>query len=139
RPRPGSSSPSRSTLPPRRRSAVPSASSQLPEGLVLGLFGPTASGKSAVVEYQELAHAAIDAALAASRSPVVVGGTGLYFRAALGDLDVPPAPRPGARERWEVLYDEEGADAAHGLLRERDPAAAAVVHPNDRRRVVRAL
>jgi tRNA dimethylallyltransferase len=164
---------------------VPSSSQPPPEPAVVGLFGPTASGKSAVAEaiarkipaelisadsaqlyralpiltnqtpaalvavweldheasvaeYQVLAHAAIDAALASGRTPVVVGGTGLYFRAALGALDVPPAPAPGARERWERLYDQ-GADAAHALLAERDPAAAAAVHPNDRRRVVRAL
>lgn len=95
--------------------------------------------EASVAEYQSLAHAAIDASLAAGRTPVVVGGTGLYFRAALSELDVPPAPEPGARERWARLYDEEGADAAHALLAERDPEAAAAVHPNDRRRVVRAL
>ena len=71
--------------------------------------------------------------------PIVVGGTGLYLRAALAELRLPPAPRPGARERWGRLYDEAGAEAAYGALAERDPAAAAVVHPNDRRRVVRAL
>jgi tRNA dimethylallyltransferase len=43
------------------------------------------------------------------------------------------------RARWERLYDEEGAAAAHAELAERDPGAAAAVHPNDRRRVVRAL
>jgi tRNA dimethylallyltransferase len=164
---------------------VPSSSQPPPEPAVVGLFGPTASGKSAVAEaiarkipaelvsadsaqlyrgvpiltnqspaalvavweldheasvaeYQVLAHAAIDAALASGRTPVVVGGTGLYFRAALGGLDVPPAPAPGARERWERIYDQ-GAEAAHALLAERDPTAATAVHPNDRRRVVRAL
>jgi tRNA dimethylallyltransferase len=92
-----------------------------------------------VAEYARLAHATIDEALAAGRRPVVVGGTGLYLRAALADLDLPPAPEPGVRERYAVLYDDRGAEAAHALLAERDPAAAAVVHPNDRRRVVRAL
>jgi tRNA dimethylallyltransferase len=71
--------------------------------------------------------------------PVVVGGTGLYLRAALADLDIPPAPPPGARERWERVYDDRGSEAAHAALADRDPAAAAAVHPNDRRRVVRAL
>ncbi len=154
--------------------------------LVLGIFGPTASGKSAVAaalareipaelvsadsaqlyrdvpiltnqspaalvgvwgldheasvaEYQQLAHAAIDETLAAGKTPVVVGGTGLYFRAALGDLDVPPAPRSGARERWQRVYDERGPEAAHAMLAGRDPGAAETIHPNDRRRVVRAL
>jgi tRNA dimethylallyltransferase len=156
--------------------------------LVIGLFGPTASGKSDVAaavrgllpaevvsadamqvydglpiltnrsphterlvgiwplshlasvgEYAPLAQAAIDEILAAGRTPLVVGGTGLYFRAALAELRLPPAPTPGARKRWERLYDEEGSAAAHTRLGELDPAAAARIHANDRRRVVRAL
>lgn len=155
---------------------------------VLAIFGPTASGKSAVAEaiaarvptelvsadamqvyrelpiltnqspapaqlvgmwplhheasvgeYAALAHAAIDQILAAGRLPVVVGGTGLYLRAALVELQLPPTPAEGARERWAALYDERGAAAAHAELEARDPAAAAAVHPNDRRRIVRAL
>jgi tRNA dimethylallyltransferase len=95
--------------------------------------------ESSVAEYQRLAHEAVDEILAAGRTPVVVGGTGLYLRAALAELRLPPPPPPGARERLERLYDEEGAEHAHALLAERDPAAAAAVHANDRRRVVRAL
>jgi tRNA dimethylallyltransferase len=95
--------------------------------------------EASVGEYQQLAHAAIDEILAADRTPVVVGGTGLYLRAALADLRLPPAPEPRARERWEELYDREGAERAHALLAELDPEAAAAVHPNDRRRVVRSL
>ena len=95
--------------------------------------------EASVGEYAALAHAAIDEILAAGRTPVVVGGTGLYLRAALADLALPPAPAPGARERWARLYDEDGADAAHARLRELDPRAAAAVHRNDRRRVLRAL
>jgi tRNA dimethylallyltransferase len=158
------------------------------EPLVVGIFGPTASGKTDVAqaiadrvpdrlisadamqvyrglpiltnqsgrstelvgiweldhetsvgEYAELAHAAIDEALADSSIPIVVGGTGLYLRAALVELDLPPAPEAGVRERWEREYDRLGAEAAHDLLAERDPAAATRVHANDRRRVVRAL
>jgi tRNA dimethylallyltransferase len=156
--------------------------------LVLAIFGPTASGKTAVAEalaertpaeivsadsmqmyrglpiltaqpeqptrlvaiwdlgheasvgeYQELAHRAVDEILAGGRTPIVVGGTGLYLRAALADLELPPAPEPGARERWEAVYDTEGGERAHALLADRGPEAAAAVHPNDRRRVVRAL
>lgn len=92
-----------------------------------------------VGEYQRLAHEAIDELLAADRTPVVVGGTGLYLRAAVSSLELPPRPAPGARERWERVYDGRGAEAAHALLADRDPAAAARVHANDRRRVVRAL
>jgi tRNA dimethylallyltransferase len=95
--------------------------------------------ESSVADYQRLAHEAVDEILAAGRTPVVVGGTGLYLRAALADLELPPPPPPGTRDRLERLYDEEGAEQAHALLAERDPEAAAAVHPNDRRRVVRAL
>jgi tRNA dimethylallyltransferase len=153
---------------------------------VLAIFGPTASGKTAVAEavaeripaelvsadsmqvyrglpiltnqaparlvgiwpleheasvgeYEELAHAAIDEILASGRTPIVVGGTGLYLRAALADLALPPAPAAGERERWERFYDDQGARPAHERLAEVDPEAAAAVHPNDRRRVVRSL
>ena len=95
--------------------------------------------EASVAEYQTLAHAAIDDVLARGKTPVVAGGTGLYLRAALSDLAVPPPPEPGARERLEALYDRVGAERAHALLAERDPAAAEAVHANDRRRVVRAL
>ncbi len=94
---------------------------------------------ASVGEYAPLAHAAVDEILEAGKTPLVVGGTGLYFRAALAELELPPAPAPGARERWERLYDEDGAAAAHARLSELDAVAAARVHPNDRRRVVRAL
>jgi len=107
------------------------------EARLVGYLGLDEEGS--VAEYQRLAHAAIDEILAAGRTPVVVGGTGLYLRAALADLELPPPPVPGARERLEGLYDELGPEAAHQLLAERDPATAAAVHPNDRRRVVRAL
>jgi tRNA dimethylallyltransferase len=97
------------------------------------------SHATSVGEYAPLAHAVVDEILDAGRTPLVVGGTGLYFRAALADLGLPPAPTPGARDRWEDLYDEAGATAAHSRLTELDAEAAARVHPNDRRRVVRAL
>ena len=157
-------------------------------GMVIAIFGPTASGKTAVAEalaaaipaevvsadsmqvydglpiltnqperptalvaiwpldhegsvaeYQRLAHEAIDGALARGSTPVVVGGTGLYLRAALAELDLPPAPPPGARERWERVYDRLGPEQAYAALAERDPQAAQAIHANDRRRVVRAL
>jgi tRNA dimethylallyltransferase len=110
--------------------------SRFPTRLV-GILGLDEEGS--VAEYQRLAHAAVDEILAANRTPVVVGGTGLYLRAALADLELPPPPPAGARERLEALYDELGPEGAHELLAERDPAAAAAVHANDRRRVVRAL
>ena len=92
-----------------------------------------------VGEYQRLAHAAVDGTIDAGRTPIVAGGTGLYLRSALAAFELPPPPEPGVRERWSVAYDELGAEQAHEVLRARDAAAAARVHANDRRRVVRAL
>jgi tRNA dimethylallyltransferase len=94
---------------------------------------------ASVGDYVPLAHAAIDGILGRGRAPIVVGGTGLYLRAALVELELPPPPAPGVRERYHDVYDREGPEAAHARLSELDPAAAAVVHRNDRRRVVRAL
>jgi tRNA dimethylallyltransferase len=97
------------------------------------------SEEGSVAGYQRLAHAAIDEILAGGQAPIVVGGTGLYLRAALAELELPPPPAPGERERLERLYDRVGGEQAHRLLAARDPAAAGAVHANDRRRVVRAL
>jgi tRNA dimethylallyltransferase len=95
--------------------------------------------EASVGEYARLAHAAVDEIAGAGQTPVVVGGTGLYLRAALVDLALPPVPEPGIRARFERIYDRLGPGRAHDLLAENDRAAAARIHPNDRRRVVRAL
>jgi tRNA dimethylallyltransferase len=170
---------------PRTQNELKNGRAGLP---VIGIFGPTATGKSAVAsaiaeripaelvsadsmqayrglpiltnqpeeptrlvaiweldheasvgEYAALAHNIVDEARASARIPVVAGGTGLYLRAALSQLDLPPAPAPGARERFERLYERLGPDGAHAILRDRDPRAASGVHANDRKRVVRAL
>jgi len=154
---------------------------------VVAVFGPTASGKSAVAEavadrletevvsadamqvyrglplltnqptrptrlvrirslgeemslgaFATLAHREIDALVSARGSAVVAGGTGLYLRAALAELDVPPAVAPEVRARIAAEVDR-GREAAHRRLATLDPAAAEVVHPHDRRRLVRAL
>jgi len=92
-----------------------------------------------VARYATAAHAAIDDVLARGRVAIVTGGTGLYLRAALTTLELPPEPPPGLRERLQERYDADGAAATHARLTAVDPRAAARVHPNDRRRVVRAL
>ncbi len=89
--------------------------------------------------YAELAHAEIDGLLAAGRRPLVVGGTGLYLRAALTDLDLRPPPPEGLREHWSGELAVRGAPALHALLGERAPWAAASIDPRDGRRIVRAL
>jgi len=90
-------------------------------------------------QYAELAHAEIDDLLAQGRRPIVVGGTGLYLRAALADLDLRPPPPEGLRERWIAELTAHGAPALHALLTQRAPRAAAEIDPNDSQRVVRAL
>jgi tRNA dimethylallyltransferase len=155
--------------------------------VVIAVFGPTASGKSAVAEtiadrlgtgvvscdalqvyrglrvltnqpsrptalvgirdideemsvgaYATLAHAAIDGLVTRTGTAVVSGGTGLYLRAALAELAVPPPPAAGVRERIRAEVEHDPI-AAHERLEGLDPRAAAVIHPNDHRRVVRAL
>jgi tRNA dimethylallyltransferase len=92
-----------------------------------------------VGEYQQWAHAAIDEILSAAGTPIVVGGTGLYFRAAISGLAIPPPATAERRAHWQEVYDRSGSEAAHALLAGRDPEAAALVHANDRKRVIRAL
>jgi tRNA dimethylallyltransferase len=92
-----------------------------------------------VGQYAELAHAEIDAVLAAGRRPLLVGGTGLYLRAALTELDLRPPPPEGVREHWTAQLEREGAPALHALLARRAAWAAEGIAPNDGRRVVRAL
>jgi tRNA dimethylallyltransferase len=89
--------------------------------------------------YMPLAHQEIDSGLAAGRRPIVVGGTGLYLRAALTDLSLPPAPPPELRQRLEGRVRTEGAGALHRELARLAPAAAATIEPTDITRVVRAL
>ena len=92
-----------------------------------------------VGQYAELAHAEIDAVLAAGRRPLVVGGTGLYLRAALTELDLRPPPPEGVREHWTAELERDGAPRLHALLGRRAAWAAQGIDPNDGRRVVRAL
>src|SRR4051812_41626305 len=207
-PSPASSSRSRSSRPPARRSRAKSGCSRASPDVdlpvagrpeVLALFGPTGVGKTEVAialadllrvrgerplaisadalqvyqgletltgaadardrarldhrlvsilpvtetfsvgEFVPRAHAEIDQALADGRRPIVVGGTGLYLRAALTDMDLKPPPPPGVRERIEERVRAEGVERLHGELRQRAPAVAATIEPTDRSRVIRAL
>jgi tRNA dimethylallyltransferase len=90
-------------------------------------------------QYAELAHAEIDQLLETGQRPILVGGTGLYLRAALGELSLKPAPAEGIRERWLAELERRGPGALHGVLAQRAPWAAAEIAPSDRQRIVRAL
>jgi tRNA dimethylallyltransferase len=92
-----------------------------------------------VARYATLAHAEIDALLARGRTPIVIGGTGLYLRAALTTLRLrPPAP-PEVRARWQEALDRDGPQALHAVLAGRAPWAAERIDPADRHRLIRAL
>jgi tRNA dimethylallyltransferase len=90
-------------------------------------------------QYAELAHAEIDAILSAGQRPIVVGGTGLYLRAALSELSLRPPPPEGVRERWLAELERRGPAALHAILAQRAQWAAAEIEPTDRQRIVRAL
>jgi tRNA dimethylallyltransferase len=84
--------------------------------------------------YAELAHAEIDALLAEGRRPIVVGGTGLYLRAALADLDLRPPVPDEVRAEVERDLTRRGSAALHAEL---DEELRAGVDPNDRKRIAR--
>src|SRR5215211_5321968 len=89
--------------------------------------------------FAEAAHGEIDAALEAGRLPIVVGGTGLYLRAALCDLELRPPPPELLRARLRERLEREGPEALHAELSRLAPDAATAIEPADRTRVVRAL
>ena len=97
------------------------------------------SERFSVAEYSDMAHAEIDGLLADGATPIVVGGTGLYLRAAIATLELRPPPPEGVRERWETALVDQGPEALHARLAREAPWAAASIEPRDRHRIVRSL
>ncbi|MER7791908.1 tRNA (adenosine(37)-N6)-dimethylallyltransferase MiaA [Streptomyces sp. NPDC097640] len=93
---------------------------------------------ASVAEYQRLARAEIDRLLSEGRTPVLVGGSGLYIRGAIDALEF-PGTDPAARARLEAELAELGSGALHARLAAADPEAARAILPSNGRRVVRAL
>jgi tRNA dimethylallyltransferase len=93
---------------------------------------------ASVADYQRMARRAIVEIHGRGRVPLLVGGSGLYIRAVIDDLDF-PGTDPELRARLEASLAEVGPAAMHARLAERDPAAAASILPSNGRRVVRAL
>ena len=91
-----------------------------------------------VAEFQALARDAIADIAARGRLPLLVGGSGLYFRAVVDDLVFPPTS-PSVRRSLEEQAESSGAEALHRRLQDLDPAAAARIDPSNSRRTVRAL
>jgi len=103
---------------------------------LLGIWPVTRTAN--VADYQALARAAIDGIIGRGHVPVLIGGSGLYVRAALDDLNFHGTDR-GTRARLETELAELGPAALHARLAAVDPAAAAVILPSNGRRIVRAL
>ncbi|PKV88345.1 tRNA (adenosine(37)-N6)-dimethylallyltransferase MiaA [Streptomyces sp. TLI_146] len=93
---------------------------------------------ASVAEYQKLARAEIDRLLAEGRTPVLVGGSGLYVRGAIDVLDF-PGTDPDVRARLERELEQDGSGALHRRLAGADPDAARAILPSNGRRIVRAL
>ena len=93
---------------------------------------------ASVAEYQDLADAAIADIESRGRMPIVAGGSGLYIRAALGDLEF-PGTDDAIRARLEAELAAHGPAPLYERLRAADPAAAAAILPSNGRRIVRAL
>jgi tRNA dimethylallyltransferase len=91
-------------------------------------------------DYVPLARAAIDEVRSRGRLPILCGGTGLYLDSLLrgGDWESDGGD-PSYRQELEAFAEREGNQALHDRLREIDPAAAEAIHPNNRKRVIRAL
>ncbi|MEU2295827.1 tRNA (adenosine(37)-N6)-dimethylallyltransferase MiaA [Streptomyces antibioticus] len=93
---------------------------------------------ASVAEYQRLARARIDALLADGRWPILVGGSGLYVRGAVDNLEF-PGTDPEVRARLEEELTLRGSGALHARLAAADPEAAHAILPSNGRRIVRAL
>ena len=94
--------------------------------------------EASVAAYQRDARGDIESVLARGRLPVVAGGSGLYVRAALDRLEIPPTD-PEVRAALQQRLDDEGVGPLLAELRGLDPVAADAIEPNNGRRVVRAL
>lgn len=105
---------------------------RLLEHRLIGFVDP--AGEFSAGRFATLAHAEIDQLLAKGRRPIVVGGTGLYVRAALADLDLRPPVPAAIRGAVESEISARGPEA---LWAELDPDVAATIHPHDRKRIAR--
>lgn len=93
-----------------------------------------------VAEYQKLAKAAIEEIFRKGKTPVIAGGTGLYLNSLLYDMDFSNAPQDSAlRSQLEREAEEQGPEFIHNKLKEADPVAAERIHPNNVKKVIRAL
>lgn len=138
-------------------SAVISADSQLVyKGLDIGTAKPSEEEKLgvphymidvaepfaeySVSDYREAALPIIEKMVSEGKIPVICGGTGFYINSLLFDLSYGKvAAAPEVREKYEKFAEERGKEYVYDILKQTDPAAAEKLHPNDLKRVIRAL
>lgn len=138
-------------------SAVISADSQLVyKGLDIGTAKPSEEEKLgvphymidvaepfaeySVSDYREAALPIVEKMVSEGKIPVICGGTGFYINSLLFDLSYGKvAAAPEVREKYEKLAEERGKEYVYEILKQTDPAAAEKLHPNDLKRVIRAL
>ena len=129
-------------------------SMQVYRGMDIGTAKPTADERArvrhhlldlvepsdafSVADFQRVHRAAMAGIAERGHRPLLVGGTGLYHRAVIDDLDL-PGEWPAIRSRLQAELAEVGAPALHTRLAEVDPAAAEKMEPTNDRRIVRAL
>ncbi len=111
------------------------------QGIAHHMLDVVAPSESYSVQlYQQQARLCIDEIVARGHLPILCGGTGLYINAVVYPLDfTDQPPDPAQRQQWASLAEQEGPEALHRLLAERSPALAAEIHPNNVKRVIRAL
>lgn len=135
---------------------VSADSMQIYRGMDIGTAKPTAQERSlavhhmidvadpwedySVARYVEEASACCDSLLEEGKTPVIVGGTGLYIESLLSGRDFAPRDHEGeARRRYSDMYDSLGGELMLERLRPLDPEKAEKLHPNDKKRIVRAF
>ena len=92
-----------------------------------------------IARFKELGEQAVHEIYSRGKIPIIAGGTGFYIQSLLYDIDFKETAMDGTRTKYEELLKKRGASYLHSLLKEKDPEAAAAIHPNNSKRVIRAL
>ena len=105
---------------------------------MIDVVAPTESFSAS--DYERLALPILKDIVARGKVPIIVGGTSFYLDALLYKRTLGGAPADeSVRKKYEAIFEREGKEALFSLLQEIDPASAEVLHPNDKKRVIRAL
>lgn len=92
-----------------------------------------------IARFKELSEQAVNEIHSRGKIPIIAGGTGFYIQSIIYDIDFKETAVDGTRTKYEEILKNKGEAYLHSLLEERDPEAAAAIHPNNAKRVIRAL